>query len=86
MSVCAAKLYFDQINVVYGAIVDNCTPKTCPTMCAPFNHQFYWIDDKNKKYKYSASQYIDTVLTFAAKKIADGRNNQQQSPHLFAMK
>lgn len=65
------KMYFDQINVLYGAIADNCTLQTCPTMSAPANTVFHWLDEKNKKFKYSASQYIDTVLTYAAKTISD---------------
>lgn len=65
------KMYFDQINVVYGAIVDHCTLQSCPTMSAPLNTQFAWHDDKGKKFKYSASQYIDTALTYVAKIISD---------------
>jgi hypothetical protein len=64
-------MYFDQINVLYGAVADFCTPKTCPTMSAPCNHQFHWSDDKGKKFKYSAAQYIDTVLTNSAKIVSD---------------
>ena len=65
------KMYFDQINVLYGAIADYCTPQTCPTMSAPQNNQFFWLDEKGKKCKYSASQYIDTVLTYTAKITSD---------------
>jgi hypothetical protein len=65
------KMYFDQINVLYGAIVDHCTLQSCPTMSAPLNNQFFWLDEKGKKFKYSASQYIDTVLTYIAKIISD---------------
>ena len=64
-------MYFDQINVLYGAIADHCSPKTCPTMSAPLGNQFYWLDEKGKKFKYSASQYIDTALTYIAKLISD---------------
>lgn len=67
------KMFFEQINVLYGAIAEYCTPKTCPTMNAPLNNHFYWLDDKGKKCKYSASQYIDTVLTYAAKATSDER-------------
>jgi hypothetical protein len=66
-----AKMYFDQINVLYGAIADHCTLQTCPTMSIPNNSQLNWLDDKGKKFKYSASQYIDTVLTNTAKAISD---------------
>jgi len=66
-----AKMYFDQINILYGAIAEQCTVKTCPTMSAPLNNQFFWFDEKGKKIKYSASQYIDTVLTYASKIFSD---------------
>ena len=66
-----AKMYFDQINVLYGAIADHCTPQSCPTMSAPLNNHFFWLDEKGKKFKFSASQYIDTVLTQTAKIISD---------------
>lgn len=64
-------MYFDQINVLYGAIADHCTPQTCPHMNAPCNQQFSWVDEKGKKYKYPASQYIDTCLTYISKIITD---------------
>jgi hypothetical protein len=64
-------MYFDQINVLYGAIADNCTLDSCPTMTTPISNNIYWIDDKGKKFKYSASQYIDTVLTFISKTVND---------------
>lgn len=41
-------MYFDQINVLYGAIGEHCTQQTCPTMNAPSNSQFYWLDEKGK--------------------------------------
>ena len=65
------KMFFDQINILFGAISDCCTTQTCPTMSAPNNTQFHWLDEKGKKFKYSASQYIDTVLSYTAKTIGD---------------
>ena len=64
-------MYFDQINVLFGAIAEHCTLQTCPTMNAPCNNQFFWLDEKGKKFKYSASQYIDTSLTYISKIISD---------------
>lgn len=64
-------MFFDQINVLYGAIADYCTPQSCPTMNGPSNQQFHWLDEKGKKCKYSAPQYIDTVLTYSAKIVDD---------------
>lgn len=77
------KMYFDQINVLYGAIVDHCTLQSCPTMNAPLNNQFYWTDDKGKKFKYSASQYIDTVLTYIAKIVSDENYFPTKCGHPF---
>lgn len=76
-------MYFDQINVLYGAIGEHCTPQTCPTMNAPNNQQFHWLDEKNKKCKYSASQYIDTCLTYAAKLLADEAQFPTKMGHQF---
>lgn len=76
-------MYFDQINVLYGAIADHCSPQTCPTMSAPCNTQFSWQDEKGKKYKYSASQYIDTCLTYAAKLLSDESQFPTKMGHQF---
>jgi hypothetical protein len=73
------KMYFDQINVVYGAIADHCTLQTCPQMNGgQTNQQFFWLDEKGKKLKYSAPQYIDQCLTYCSKIISD--------EHLFPTK
>lgn len=77
------KMYFDQINVLYGAIADHCTPQTCPTMSGPCNSQFNWLDEKGKKYKYSASQYIDTCLTYASKLLSDETQFPTKMGHQF---
>lgn len=77
------KMYFDQINILYGAISENCTPQTCATMNAPANTQYHWLDEKNKKCKYSASQYIDTVLTYTAKTISDDSLFPTKVGHAF---
>lgn len=78
------KMYFEQINVLYGAIADHCTPQSCPTMNAPLNNQFHLLDEKGKKCKYSASQYIDTILTQTAKIISDEQLFPSQVGHPFA--
>ena len=76
-------MYFDQINVLYGAIADHCTPQTCPTMNAPGNNQFYWFDEKGKKLKYPAPQYIDTSLTYVAKLVSDESLFPTKTGHPF---
>lgn len=36
-----------------------------------FCRQFFWYDDKGKKYKYSAPQYVDIVTTNIQREISD---------------
>ena len=36
-----------------------------------FSRQYHWVDDKGKKTKLSAPQYIDYVMTFVQKTIND---------------
>lgn len=64
-------MFFDQINVLFGAIAEQCTLQSCSTMNGPNNSQFFWLDEKGKKIKYSASQYIDTSLTHISKITSD---------------
>ncbi|XP_050410827.1 MOB kinase activator 2 isoform X1 [Patella vulgata] len=63
--------FFDHVNLMYGVVSEYCTPETCPAMTAPGNVQYFWHDDKGKKYKYPASQYIDYVMSFIQKTITD---------------
>jgi len=54
---------FHHVNALYGADV-LCTKDSCPVMCCPGSPILLWIDDKNKKTKYSAADYINHVLSF----------------------
>eukprot|EP00118_Oscarella_pearsei_P004395 m.18695 g.18695 ORF g.18695 m.18695 type:complete len:211 (+) comp27714_c0_seq3:43-675(+) len=62
--------YFNHFNLIYGAISEMCTPVSCPQMMAG-STQYNWHDDKNKKVKLSAPQYVDLVMTTCQKQLQD---------------
>lgn len=63
--------FFDHINLLYGTISEFCTMSGCPDMTGPGNRQYLWFDEKGKKCKVAAPQYIDYVMTFTQKTVND---------------
>ncbi|RUS82683.1 hypothetical protein EGW08_009520, partial [Elysia chlorotica] len=63
--------FFNHVNLLYGVVSEFCTAETCPAMSAPDNIQYFWYDDKGKKSKYTAPQYIDYVMAHIQKLITD---------------
>ncbi|CAG5133764.1 unnamed protein product [Candidula unifasciata] len=63
--------FFNHVNLIYGAVSEYCTAETCSSMTAPDNVQYFWVDDKGKKTKQTAPQYIDYVMTHIQKVIND---------------
>ncbi|KAM7292158.1 MOB kinase activator-like 2 isoform X2 [Ixodes scapularis] len=66
-----ALAFFDHINLLYGTISEFCTMSGCPDMTGPGNRQYLWFDEKGKKCKVAAPQYIDYVMTFTQKTVND---------------
>lgn len=63
--------FFDHINLLYGTVSEFCTMSGCPDMTGPGNRQYLWFDEKGKKCKVAAPQYIDYVMTFTQKTVND---------------
>jgi len=63
--------FFDHINMLYGTISEFCTMTGCPDMNGPGNRQYLWIDEKSKRMKLPAPQYIDYALTYTQKTVKD---------------
>ncbi|XP_018899011.1 MOB kinase activator-like 2 isoform X2 [Bemisia tabaci] len=63
--------FFDHINLIYGTISEFCTALDCPEMTGPGVRTYLWFDEKGKKTKVAAPQYIDYVMTFTQKTISD---------------
>lgn len=59
--------FFHHLNVVYGVLSEYCSVDTCSVMSGPSNVQIPWVDDKGKKCKYSAPQFIDCVMSIVEK-------------------
>ncbi|CAG2104051.1 unnamed protein product, partial [Medioppia subpectinata] len=63
--------FFDHINLLYGTISEFCSMSGCPDMTGPCNRSYLWIDEKGKRCKVAAPQYIDYVMTFTQKTVND---------------
>merc|ERR1719211_149514 len=63
--------FFENINTIYGSIAEFCTRSACPDMIGPAARQYLWQDEKVKKLRLSASQYIDYIMTYCQKTIND---------------
>ncbi|CAG7820951.1 unnamed protein product [Allacma fusca] len=62
---------FEHVNLIYGTISEFCTPTSCPDMTGPCMRTYLWFDERGKKVKVAAPQYIDYVMTFIQKTIND---------------
>uniref|UniRef100_A0A8C1A9V9 MOB kinase activator 2a n=2 Tax=Cyprinus carpio TaxID=7962 RepID=A0A8C1A9V9_CYPCA len=62
--------FFNLINLQYSTISEFCTGDTCQAMTA-CNTIYYWYDERGKKTKCTAPQYVDLVMTFVQKLVTD---------------
>ncbi|KAG4076530.1 hypothetical protein HA402_011346 [Bradysia odoriphaga] len=62
---------FEHVNLVYGTISEFCTTSGCADMTGPGNRTYLWFDEKGKKTRVAAPQYIDYVMTFTQKTVSD---------------
>uniref|UniRef100_A0A672QR63 MOB kinase activator 2a n=1 Tax=Sinocyclocheilus grahami TaxID=75366 RepID=A0A672QR63_SINGR len=62
--------FFNLINLQYSTISEFCTGDTCQAMTA-CNTIYYWYDERGKKMKCTAPQYVDLVMTFVQKLVTD---------------
>ncbi|XP_078405263.1 MOB kinase activator 2a isoform X2 [Cetorhinus maximus] len=62
--------FFNHINLQYSTISEFCTGDTCQTMTV-CNTQYYWYDERGKKIKCTAPQYVDFVMTSVQKFVTD---------------
>nr|KAG5700978.1 hypothetical protein BaRGS_022689 [Batillaria attramentaria] len=63
--------FFNHVNLMYGVVSEYCTAETCATMVGPDNVQYHWQDEKGKKLKQSAPQYIDHMMSYVQKSVTD---------------
>lgn len=63
--------FFDHVNMLYGTVSEFCSMSGCPEMNGPGNRQYLWVDDRGKRSKLPATQYIDYALTHIQKTVKD---------------
>jgi hypothetical protein len=63
--------FFNHVNALYNAMCVFCTATTCPIMTGPQNSSYLWVDERNKKYKYPAPQYIELSMMYIQKTLSD---------------
>ncbi|KAF4919259.1 putative maintenance of ploidy protein mob1 [Colletotrichum viniferum] len=63
--------FYNQINLLYGAITEFCSPKSCPEMKATDEFEYLWQDsDQYKKPTHmSAPDYIEHLMTWVQSTI-----------------
>lgn len=64
--------FFNELNMLIGAIQDLCTELTCPQMCAG-PYIWLWADGENYKEptKMSAPRYFEHLLTWVDAQLSD---------------
>ncbi|XP_045676987.1 MOB kinase activator 2 isoform X1 [Phyllostomus hastatus] len=62
--------FFHHVNLQYSTVSEFCTAEACQTM-AVCNTQYYWYDERGKKVKCTAPQYVDFVMSSVQKLVTD---------------
>lgn len=64
--------FFNELNLIYGAVHQDCTPESCPSMCAG-NYQYLWADETNYKTPTSlpAMEYVDNLFSWSELQFND---------------
>ncbi|KAM5222869.1 MOB kinase activator 2 isoform 2-T2 [Hipposideros larvatus] len=62
--------FFHHVNLQYSTISEFCTGDACQTM-AVCSTQYYWYDERGKKVKCTAPQYVDFVMSSVQKLVTD---------------
>lgn len=63
--------FFEHVNLIYGTVSEFCTNTSCPDMLGPGPRNYMWMDERGKKSRVSAPQYVDYVMTYIQKTVND---------------
>lgn len=63
--------FYNQINLLYGAITEFCSPQSCPEMKATDEFEYLWQDGENykKPTKMPAPAYIEQLMAWVQNTI-----------------
>ncbi|XP_028157483.1 MOB kinase activator-like 2 isoform X2 [Ostrinia nubilalis] len=62
---------FEHVNLLYGTVSEFCTPASCADMTGPGGRTYAWYDERGKKSRVAAPQYVDYVMTYTQKTVND---------------
>ena len=65
--------FFNEISLLYGVLMDTCTPASCPTMTAGAKYEYKWADGVRvkKPIRCSAPKYVDYLMTWVQTTLDD---------------
>ena len=75
--------FYNDINLLYGMLIELCTKKSCPVMSAGPKYEYLWADGTNVKapLKVSASEYIEYLMTWVENQL----NNESVFPSVIGV-
>jgi MOB kinase activator 1 len=65
--------FYNQVNLIYGTVTEQCNPTTCPVMNAGPKYEYHWCDgiQFSKPIQVSAPQYVDYLMTWIQSQFDD---------------
>jgi MOB kinase activator 1 len=65
--------FYNEISLLYGVLMDVCTPVSCPSMTAGPKFEYKWADGVKirKPIKCSAPKYVDYMMTWVQTTLDD---------------
>ncbi|CAN6324060.1 unnamed protein product [Urochloa humidicola] len=65
--------FFNQVNILYGTLMEFCTPATCPTMSAGPKFEYRWADGVQikKPIEVSAPKYVEYLMDWIETQLDD---------------
>jgi len=65
--------FYNQINMLYGVLVQRCTAETCPKMSAGSRFEYLWADGKKVKtpIAVSAPEYVEYLMAWVHEQLDD---------------
>ncbi|KAE8796129.1 MOB kinase activator-like 1A [Hordeum vulgare] len=65
--------FFNQVNILYGTLMEFCTASTCPTMTAGSKFEYRWADGVQikKPIEVSAPKYVEYLMDWIEVQLDD---------------
>ena len=65
--------FYNEISLLFGVLMDVCTPVSCPSMTAGPKFEYKWADGKTirKPIRCSAPKYVDYMMTWVQTTLDD---------------